>query len=99
MVENGGGGELGNSRQIAVLHELGRVQAAAGEDGVLDASGEHISEADFQIEIVQFLQQTVLHIIGQIGQAVPVDLVDRPCCQLHELLPDVPVLGGTIPLL
>ena len=97
MVEDGGGGELGDPRQIAVLHELGGVQAAAGENGVLDAGGEHVPKADLQIEIVQLLQQTVLHVIGQIGQAVPVDLVDRPRRQFHDLLPDVPIPGGTVP--
>ena len=97
MVEDGGGGELGDPRQITVLHELGGVQAAAGEDGVLDAGGEHVPKADLQIEVVQLLQQTVLHVIGQIGQAVPVDLVYRPRRQLHDLLPDVHIPGGTIP--
>ena len=97
MVENGRGRELGDPRQITVLHELGGVQAAAGENGVLDAGGEHVPEADLQIEIVQLLQQTVLYIIGQIGQAVPVDLVYRPRRQLHDLFPDIPIPGGTIP--
>lgn len=46
MVEDSGGGELGDPRQIAVLHKLGGVQAAASEDGVLDAGGEYIPEAD-----------------------------------------------------
>ena len=97
MVEDGWGGELGDPRQIAVLHELGGVQAAAGENGVLDAGGEHVPKADLQIEVVQLLQQTVLHVIGQIGQAVPVDLVYRPRRQLHDLFPDIPIPGGTIP--
>ena len=97
VVEDGWGGELGDPRQIAVLHELGGVQAAAGENGVLDAGGEHVPKADLQIEVVQLLQQTVLHVIGQIGQAVPVDLVYRPRRQLHDLFPDIPIPGGTIP--
>lgn len=97
MVEDSGGGELGDPRQIAVLHELGRVQAAADENGILNAGGEHIPETHLQIEIVQLLQQTVLHIIGQIGQAVPVDLIYRPCRQLHDLFPDVPISSGTVP--
>ena len=96
MVEDGWGGELGDPRQVAVLHELVGVQAAAGEDGVLNAGGEHISKADLQIEAVQPLQQTVFNIIGQIGEAVPVDLIDRSCRQLHELIADVPVPGGTV---
>jgi hypothetical protein len=28
---------------------------------------------------------------------IPIDFVDRPRRQLHELFPDVPVLGGAIP--
>ena len=97
MVEDGGGGEFSDPRQIAVLHKFGGVQAAAGEDGVLDASCEHVPEADFQIEVIQLLQQTVLHVISQIGQAVPVDLVYRPRRQLHDLFPDIPIPGGTLP--
>lgn len=97
VVEDGGCGKLGDPRQIAVLHELGGVQTAAGEDGVLDAGGEHITEAHLQIEVVQLLQQTVLHVIGQIGEAVPVDLVHRPRRQLHKLFANVPVLGGAVP--
>ena len=96
MVKDSGGGKLGDPRQIAVLHKFGRVQAAAGEDGVLNAGGEHISKADLQIEAVQLLQQTVFYIIGQIGEAVPVDLIDRSCRQLHELTAGVPVPGGTV---
>ena len=97
VVEDGGGGEFSDPRQIAVLHKFGGVQAAAGEDGVLDASCEHVPEADFQIEVIQLLQQTVLHVISQIGQAVPVDLVYRPRRQLHDLFPDIPIPGGAVP--
>ena len=97
VVEEVGSGEFGDSRQIAVLHELAGVQAAAGEDGVLDAGGEHVPEAHLQIEVVQLLQQTVLHIVGQIGEAVPVDLVYRPRRQLHELFSNVPVPYGAVP--
>ncbi|MCI9069016.1 MAG: hypothetical protein HFI65_10265 [Lachnospiraceae bacterium] len=96
-MEEVGSGKLGDPRQIAVLHELGGVQAAAGEDGVLDAGGEHVPEAHLQIEVVQLLQQTVLHIVGQIGEAVPVDLVYRPRRQLHELFSNVPVPCGAVP--
>lgn len=97
MVEDGGGGELGDPRQIAVLHELSGVQATAGENGVLDAGGEYIPEADLQIKVVQLLQQAVLHVIDQIGQAIPIDLVHRPRRQLHDLLSDIPLLGGAVP--
>ena len=99
MVEDSGGRKLGDTQQVPVLHVFGRVQAAAGEKGVLDAGGEHITEAHFQIEIVQFLQQTISHIVGEIGQAIPVDLVHRPRRQLHQLSADGPVLGGTVFLL
>jgi hypothetical protein len=56
VVEDSGRRKLGDSRQIAVLHELAGVQAAAGENGILDAGGEHVPKSNFQIEFVQFLQ-------------------------------------------
>ena len=97
VVEGGWGGELGDPRQIAVLHVPGGIQAAAGEDGVLAAGGEHIPEPHLQVEAVQPLQQAVFHVVGQIPQAIPVDLARRPRRQLHELFPDVPVPGGAVP--
>ena len=42
MVENGGGGKLGNTRKVLVLQVIAGVQDAAGQDGVLDAGGEDI---------------------------------------------------------
>lgn len=47
MVEDGGGGKLGNTRKVLVLQVIAGVQDAAGQDaagqdGVLDAGGEDI---------------------------------------------------------
>ena len=97
MVEDSGGRKFGNAQQILILHIFGGIQATAGEKGILDAGGEHVTKAHLQIEVVQFLQQTVLHIIGKIGQTIPVYLVHCSFCQLHQLDTDVPVLGGAIP--
>ncbi len=95
-MEDSRGRKLGDTQQILVLHIFGGVQAAAGKKGILDAGGEHVTKAHFQIEIVQFFQQAVLHIVGQIGQMIPVDLVHRPRRQLHQLSADVAILGGTV---
>lgn len=99
MVENGGGRKLGDTQQILVLQIVGGVQAAAGEKDVLNAGGEHVTKAHLQIEIVQFFQQTVLYIIGQIGQAIPIDIVYRPRRQLHQLSANISALGGAVLLL
>ncbi|MDE7260587.1 MAG: hypothetical protein K2N78_00755 [Oscillospiraceae bacterium] len=84
MVENGGCGKLCDAGQVLVLQIAGGVQAAAGENGILDAGIQKALEADFQVEIVQFLQQTVLCIIGEITQMVPADLIDGPAGLFHE---------------
>ncbi len=92
MMENGRGGKLGDPRQIPILHELGGVQAAAGKQGILDTGGEHIPKAHFQVEVVQFLQKAVLHIVGEVGQTVPVDFIHGPLRRFHQLCADVPIL-------
>lgn len=96
VVEDGGGGKLGDAQQILVLQILGGVQTAAGENGILDAGGEHIPKAHLQVEIVQLLQQTVAHIVGQVGQVITVDLVHRSRGQLHQPPADVPAFRGTV---
>ena len=42
MVKDGGGGKLDNARKVLVLQILAGVQAAAGQEGVLDAGGQEI---------------------------------------------------------
>ncbi len=95
-MEDGGGGKLADALQILVLQVVGRVQAAAGQDGVLDAGGQKVFIAHFQIEIVQFLQKTVFRIIGEVGQIIPVDLIDGTTGLFHELIAEVQFLGRSI---
>ena len=72
MVKDGGGGKLDNARKVLVLQILAGVQAAAGQDGKLDAGGQEIFIAHFQIEVVQFLQEAVPRVIAQVLQIVPI---------------------------
>ena len=95
-MQDGGGGKLGNARKVLVLQVLAGVQAAAGQKGVLDAGGEDVPKADFQIEIVQFLQQTVPCVIAQIFQIVPVGPAHGAFGLLHELPANVRFLAGAV---
>ena len=96
VVKDGGGGKLGDTGKVLILQIVGRVQAAAGEDSVLDAGGQEVLESHFQIEVVQFLQQTVFRIIGEVTQMVPVDLAYGAFGLLHERPANIRFLGGTI---
>ena len=96
MVEDGRGRKLYDPGKVLVLQIVHGVQAAAGEDGVLDAGGQEIPESHFQIEIVQTLQQTALRIIGEVLQMLPVNLIGGAFCLHHERPADVRFLRGAI---
>ena len=84
MVKDGRSGKLGDTGEVGVLQIIGGVQAAAGEDGVLDTGGQEVSEAHLQIEVIQFLQQTVFCVIGKVLQMIPVDLIYSAAYLFHE---------------
>ena len=96
MVKDGGGGKLDNARKVLVLQILAGVQAAAGQDGKLDAGGQEVFIAYLQIEIVQFFQKAVPHIIAQVLQRVPVDLAYGALGLFHDLPADVRFLAGAV---
>jgi len=96
VVEDCRGRKFGDTGKILVLQVVAGVQTAAGQKGVLDAGGQYIPETHLQVEAVQLLQQTVPHVVGQVGELVPVDLTHRPRRQLHELFTDTAVLGGAV---
>ena len=96
VVQDGGGGKLGDAGKVLVLQIVGGVQAAAGEDGVLNTGGQEVPKAHFQIEIVQFFQQTALGIIGEIGQMIPVVIFDGTADLLHEHPANVRFFRGAV---
>ena len=96
VMENGRGGEVGNTGKVCILQIISGVQPAAGKDGVLDAGGEHDSKAHLQVEAVQLLQKTVLHIVGKVAQVVPINFVHGAAGLLHESPTKVRFLRGTI---
>ena len=98
MVEDCRGGKFRNARKIFVIQIVQRVQAAAGQEGVLDAGGQKAAETHLQIQFIQFLQQTVLGVIGKVAQTVTVDLIHSMAGQLHDLVPYISLGGGAVPL-
>ena len=97
VMEDGGGGKFGNARKILIVQIVHGVQAAAGQEGVLDARGQKAAETHLQIQIVQFLQKTVLCVIGQITQTVTIDLIHGMDGHIHKLVANVPARIGAIP--
>ena len=97
VMKNGGGGKFGNARKILIVQIVHGVQAAAGQEGVLDARGQKAAETHLQIQIVQFLQKTVLCVIGQITQTVTIDLIHGMDGHIHKLVANVPARIGAIP--
>lgn len=95
-MEGGGSGKLRDTRKVLVLQIVAGVQAAAGQDGVLDAGRQEVPIAHFQIEVVQFLQQTALRVVPQVLQVIPVDLAHGAAGLLHELPADARFLAGTV---
>jgi hypothetical protein len=98
VVEDCRGGKFRNARKIFVVQIVQRVQAAAGQEGVLNAGGQKAAEAHLQIQIIQFLQQTVLGVIGKVAQTVTVDLIHSMAGQLHELISYISLGSGAVPL-
>ena len=96
VVEDGGGGKFRNTRKIFGVQIVQRVQTAAGQEGVLDAGGQKVFIAHFQIEVVQFLQKAVPHVIAQVLQVVPVNLAHGAFRLLHERPANVTFLRGSI---
>ena len=98
VVQDGGGGEFHDTGKVLILQIVGRVQAAAGEQGELDAGGEQASEAHLQIQLVQLLQEAVFCVIGEVCQVVPVGLPHHAPGSLHQLVAQVTFLHGAAPL-
>jgi hypothetical protein len=96
VVQDGGGGELGNARKVLILQILAGVQAAAGQDGVLDAGGQEVFIAHLQIEIVQFLQKAVPCVIAQVLQVVPVGSAYGAADLLHKHPTNIMFLCGAV---
>ena len=88
-MQDGGCGKLDDTGEVHVLQIVSRIQATAGEDGVLDAGGQEVSETHLQIEVVKFFQQTVPCVIAQIFQIVPIDLFYGAANLFHERPADV----------
>ncbi len=97
MMKNGGGGKFRNARKILGFQIVHGVQATAGEKGVLDAGGQKAAEAHLQIQIVQFLQQTVPGVIGEVAQPLTVDLIHSVDGHIHKLVANIPARIGAIP--
>lgn len=66
MMQDGGGGKFRDALQVPVLQIIRGVQAAAGQDGVLDAGGQKIAESYLQCESIQFFWKDVAGIINHI---------------------------------
>ena len=96
MVQDSGRRKFDNAQQVLILQVLGGVQAAAGQQSVLDAGCQYLLIAHLQIQAVQVLQQTVPHIVGQILQMVTVNLVDGAARLFHNLLANVAFLCFTV---
>ena len=96
VVQDGGGGELGDPLKVLRLQIVHGVQAAPPQEGILDAGGEDASETHLQIQSVQFLQQTVPRVIPQVSQIVPVDLIHRLLRVIHQLCADLRAVRGAV---
>ena len=96
VMQDGGGGKFDDTGEIRVLQIVSGIKAAAGEDGVLDAGGQEVSETHPQIEVVKFLQQTVPCVIAQIFQMISIDLVYGATHLFHERPADVRFLRGAV---
>ncbi len=97
-MQDGGGGKRGDAGKVRVLQIPCGIQAAAAEDGILDAGRQKIPEACFQIRLVQTLQKTVLRIIGEVAQMFPINLVDGAERLLHKQPAHVRILRRAVPL-
>ena len=96
MVQDGGGRKLNNAGKVLVIQIIGGVQAAASEDSVLNAGGQEVPKAHFQIEVVQFFQQTAPCIIGEVGQMVAVVVFDGTADLFHDVPANVRLIRRTI---
>ena len=56
VVQDGGSREHHDAGQVLILQIFRGVQAAAGEQGELDAGGEQVAEAHLQIQLIQLFQ-------------------------------------------
>lgn len=98
VVQDRRGGKLHDTGKVLVLQVVGRVQAAAGEEGKLDAGGKQDAETHFQIQLVQFLQKAAFCVIGKVCQTVPVGFPHHAAGGLHQLFAQVVLLDGAAPL-
>jgi len=84
VMEDSGGGKFDNTGKVLVLQIIRGVQAAAGEDAVLDTGRQKVFEAHFQIQAVQSLQQTAHCVISKVVQIIAVSIVHRMADLLHK---------------
>ena len=96
MVEDGRRGKFRNACEIVVVQKIAGIQAAAPQEGVLDAGGHQLTETHLQIEIVQPLQQTALRVIGKVAQMVAVDLAHSVVRKVHKLIGNTVFLGRAV---
>jgi len=89
MMQDARRGKRPDSGEVAVVQIRGGVEAAAGQNGKLDARGQEGAETRLQLRIVQPLQQAAFGVVAKIGQTVLIDLIRRAAGLLHEQLAHV----------
>jgi len=97
VVEDGGSGKLRDAVKVLVVQVVHGVQATAGQKCVLDAGSHKAAKAHLQIQIVQFFQQAVPGVIGEVAQTVAVDFIHSANGHLHDLVANVPASIRAIP--
>lgn len=96
VMQGGGGGKIHDTAQVVIAQVLGCVQAAPGQQGVLDAGGQGAAKTHVLIQVVQLFQKTALEIVSQVTEVFPVVFVCSAGGKLHEPLAKILPLGFAV---
>ncbi|MBQ9349356.1 MAG: hypothetical protein IJT94_18800 [Oscillibacter sp.] len=84
MVQNGGRVEVPDSRKVIGLDVICGIQAAPGQDRVLDADRHDAAEPRPHNLIALLFQTAPVGVIGDVGEVVRVDLIGGAAGHFHQ---------------
>ena len=96
MVQDSGRVEIPNANQVVGLDIIAGIQAAPGQQRILDADRHDAPEPCPHRVVVLVFQTATVGVVGDVREMVHVDLIGGAAGNLHQPRPEIRRNAGTI---